>query len=73
MEKKKTTKSAALDELKKKREEKAAKTEEQQRKEELEGKKKWKTNDIYSSDSEDSDIDKKGNTDLLLVDVNHVT
>ena len=73
MEKKKTTQSAALDELKKKREEKAAKTEEQQRKEELEGKKKWKANDIYSSDSDDSDIDKKGNTGLWLVDTDHVT
>merc|ERR1719433_1297331 len=59
MGKKKTTQSAALDELKKKREEKAAKTEEQQRREGLDGKKKWKANDIYSSDSSDSDIDKK--------------
>lgn len=50
MEKRKTTKSAALDELKKKREEKALKSEEHKKKDE-DGKKKWKANDIYSSDS----------------------
>ena len=44
------TKSAALDELKKKREEKALKSEEHKKKDE-DGKKKWKANDIYSSDS----------------------
>jgi len=63
---KKTKKSTALDELKKKREEKLQKVEEVKKKEEVlaegteaEHKKKWKTNDIYSSDSSDDDIDKK--------------
>jgi len=63
---KKTKKSTALDELKKKREEKLQKIEEEKKKEEVidekndaEHKKKWKTNDIYSSDSSDDDIDKK--------------
>jgi len=63
---KKTKKSTALDELKKKREEKMQKIEEEKKKEEIleekndaEHKKKWKTNDIYSSDSSDDDIDKK--------------
>lgn len=63
---KKTKKSTALDELKKKREEKMQKIEEVKKKEEVVGeldeagqKKKWKTNDIYSSDSSDDDVDKK--------------
>merc|ERR1719312_2049220 len=63
---KKTKKSTALDELKTKREEKLQKIEEEKKKEEVidekndaEHKKKWKTNDIYSSDSSDDDIDKK--------------
>jgi len=63
---KKTKKSTALDELKKKREEKMQKIEEVKKKEDVVGeldeagqKKKWKTNDIYSSDSSDDDVDKK--------------
>jgi len=63
---KQTKKSTALDELKKKREEKLQKAEEEKKKEEAvedkdenAHKKKWKTNDIYSSDSSDDDVDKK--------------
>jgi len=60
--KKTDKKSTALDELVRKREEKQFKKDEKEDKEEKteDGKKKWKTNDIYSSDSSDDEVDKEG-------------